>query len=90
MTEVAPMIDKSINQNVIVIENLGPCKASHKGLSKNALCPYYENCIDWALKENWSQFTCGRCTFQDYRVKFYPDADEIKGFYRLLSRIFIE
>lgn len=82
------MIDNTLNQSVLDIENLGPCKASDKGQSKNVLCPYYGNCIDWALKENWTQFSCQDCSFKNYHRTIYPNADEVKGCYRLLSNIF--
>jgi hypothetical protein len=88
ITEVKPMMYGTLNQENFYTGNTGPCSTFDEALLKNALCPYYDNCLDWALKENWRQFTCKDCDNQDYHIEIYPDAGEMRGYYRLLDRIF--
>jgi len=82
------MIVECLNSKVIDSANPSPCSVSEEGPLKNAFCPYYGNCIDWALEERWSQFTCRGCSFQDAEMKIEPSDGEMAGYYRLLSKIF--
>ena len=68
--------------------NPEPCLASDEGVLKNALCTHYDQCLDFALAEKWSQFTCQACRFQNARTEINPNAPEMMGYYRLLCKIF--
>jgi hypothetical protein len=83
------MIAENAAQNILDSLNPEPCSASEEGPLKNALCPHYEQCLDLAVKENWPQFTCEACSFQNSRTQIRPNALEMKGYYSLLSRIFV-
>ena len=83
------MIAESINQNVQDTVNPEPFSEPDEDLFKNVLCPYYDQCLDLAAKENWPQFSCQACRFQNAYRKTEPNAHEMEGYYRLLSRVFM-
>lgn len=83
------MIAESAAQNILDNTNPNPCSASKEDPLKNALCPYYDQCLDLAFEKNWSQFTCQDCGFQNSRTQIKPNAREMMGYYRLLSKIFV-
>ena len=55
---------------------------------KNPLCPYYHLCLDQAVNEEWRQFTCIKCSFQDLHVEIKSDNHEARKYYNLLERVF--
>ena len=55
---------------------------------KNALCPYYLECLEKAIEARWPQFTCQDCMYQDLHVNTFPQPHEMEGHYRLLEKIF--
>ena len=55
---------------------------------KNPHCPYYRECLDTAVQENWPQFTCVNCEYRDLHISMVPDRREIEGYYNLLEKIF--
>jgi hypothetical protein len=83
------MIAENAAQNILDSLNPEPCSASEEGPYKNALCPYYDQCLDLAVEENWPQFTCEACSFQNSHAQIKPNALEMMGYYSLLSRIFV-
>jgi len=82
-------MDGNCTHDFLDIVNPESCPASEEELLKNAFCPYYDRCLDLAVEENWSQFTCQGCGFQDSRIQIKPNAREMVGYYRLLSKIFV-
>ena len=68
--------------------NPEPILESNQDPLKNAFCPYYEECLDLAIEEKWPQFTCRFCACNKFHLEMKPNAWEIKGYYRLLNKIF--
>jgi hypothetical protein len=87
--EVTKMITENAAQNFLDFVNPEPCSPSEKDPSKNALCPYYDQCLNLAVEENWAQFTCQGCVFKNSHVQIKPNACEMMGYYRLISKIFV-
>lgn len=83
------MIAEGAAQNIPDSLNPEPCSASEEGLIKNALCPYYDRCLDLAVEENWPQFTCQACGFQNSHTQIKPNTRDMMGYYRLFSKIFV-
>ena len=83
------MIAESAAHNILNSLKPEPCPASEEDPLKNALCPYYAQCLDLAIEKQWPQFTCQACGFKNSCMKIRPNAREIMGCYRLLSRIFV-
>jgi len=79
-TSSAKFIKESMNPEPFLVSNQDPLK--------NAFCPYYEECLGLAIEENWPQFTCRFCACNKLHVEIKPNALEIKGYYRLLNKIF--
>ena len=82
------MLPERLEQNILDIANPEPCSASDEDPLKNAFCPHYDQCLDLAFTENWPQFTCQACGFQNFHIEIEPNAGEKMGYYRLLSRVF--
>lgn len=40
-----------------------PCKSTDKPgkVMRNVFCAHYEQCLDRAIKEDWSGFSCEKC-----------------------------
>jgi hypothetical protein len=80
---------ENFDQGILDQVNPESCLASDEGLYKNALCPHYDQCLEFAVAENWSQFTCQACRFQNSRIEIEPNAREMTGYCRLVARIFL-
>ncbi len=39
----------------------------HRVGTKNALCPYYTNCLDHAVRRYWRFWDCSECTHKSER-----------------------
>ncbi len=37
------------------------CNPVHKKGNRNVHCPYYANCLDYAIEKSWDHFDCGDC-----------------------------
>lgn len=57
-------------------------------LSKNAFCPYYNECLRTAVEAGWHQFTCTNCDWRRVQMPVRPEPCEMDGYYRLLAKIF--
>jgi hypothetical protein len=33
----------------------------HKQGERNIFCPYYNNCLDYAVKRSWQSWNCSQC-----------------------------
>ncbi len=82
------MLPERLEQNILEITNPTLCSASDEDPVKNAFCPHYDQCLDLAFTENWPQFTCQACGFQNVHLRMELNASEMMGSYRLLSSIF--
>ncbi len=76
--------------NASDIVNPQPCSTSDENLFKNVLCSYYGQCLYLAVEKKWSQFTCIDCGLKNIHVKIEPNAGEILGCFRLLSKVFMQ
>jgi len=83
------MIAEHIDQNTHDTVNPEPFSGPDEDLFKNALCSHYDQCLDLAAKENWPQFSCQACKFQNSHIEIKPNAGEMTGYYRLLTRVFM-
>jgi hypothetical protein len=39
-------------------------KPIHESGDRNALCPYYEGCLDHAVHHRWQSWSCSFCPFR--------------------------
>jgi hypothetical protein len=79
---------ENLSDNNLPFMNPKKCPVSVENPFKNALCPFYDKCLEMALRQNWSQFSCQFCNFQNDHVKINVDMQDVIGCYRLLARIF--
>jgi hypothetical protein len=82
-------------ENVTVAGNDGlpnpqPFLERQEAPLKNPFCPYYGECLNFAVKSLWPQFTCSECGFQNLHLHVNPDVYEVKAYYNLLARIFVD
>lgn len=57
----------------------GPMKRSpiHRKGERNALCPYYRQCLDEAVQNSWDYWDCSQC---DHKRKRDPEMYELVMF----------
>ena len=84
------MMEKSPNQSIPECINPELFLESDEDPLKNVFCPYYDKCLDIAIKEKWCQFTCKFCNYQKLHIVIRPDMLEMLGYWRLLNRIFFK
>jgi hypothetical protein len=40
------------------------CNPIHKKGDRNVFCPYYGNCLDYAIEKSWEYWDCCDCGYQ--------------------------
>jgi hypothetical protein len=66
------------------------CNPRQRKGERNVFCPYYGECLDYAITRAWESWNCSGCkhrTDQEAEPEFQQDGNDAVAYYEVITKI---